>query len=330
MSQLRRWPTPQSIYSHWSDSTPIGPSFPIHALAKPLSKFLYNRQAMAFIAKNDDFPLSVDLVEVLTTYLTVLVLDYLLRRALRSNEEAQLILGSDALGVVSELLLASHPDIILATCDLLGYLFHQELEPTVYRFEVWHPQLTELLTHRDATVRRAAAYVLDGSDMVEALLCHLLSTNITPTTQVDILNILDWRADKGEQQARLLVQCATFRECTATLLFSPDLAILGTTCSILLNIAKYPSLISTIGAFGLDTQLPILLTHPDEYIQWTLRKLRKRLDWWGSADGKWTIMEADELLDRLFPMPVGPNHIRRINFDPIPRGWYQEGLPPYV
>ncbi|KAJ7714140.1 hypothetical protein B0H16DRAFT_1899211 [Mycena metata] len=313
MSQLRRWPTPQSIYSHWSDSTPIGPSFPIHALAKPLSKFLYNRQAMAFIAKNDDFPLSVDLVEVLTTYLTfkdilpstrVLVLDYLLRRALRSNEEAQLILGSDALGVVSELLLASHPDIILATCDLLGYLFHQELEPMVYRFEVWHPQLTELLTHRDATVRRAAAYVLDDSDMVEALLCHLLSTNITPTTQVDILNILDWRADKGEQQARLLV--------------------------ILLNIAKYPSLISTIGAFGLDTQLPILLTHPDEYIQWTLRKLRKRLDWWGSADGRWTIMEADELLDQLFPMPVGPNHIRRINFDPIPRGWYQEGLPLYV
>ncbi|KAJ7906191.1 hypothetical protein B0H13DRAFT_2021508, partial [Mycena leptocephala] len=46
MQPLRRWSTPQSVHSWWSDSNPTGATIPLHALAKPLMKRLYHRQAI--------------------------------------------------------------------------------------------------------------------------------------------------------------------------------------------------------------------------------------------------------------------------------------------
>jgi hypothetical protein len=69
MQPLRRWSTPQSVHSWWSDSNPPGATIPLHTLAKPLSRLLYHRQALGIIAKRGDDPLSKDIVETLTSYL---------------------------------------------------------------------------------------------------------------------------------------------------------------------------------------------------------------------------------------------------------------------
>ncbi|KAJ7712239.1 hypothetical protein B0H16DRAFT_581052 [Mycena metata] len=182
MSQLRRWSTPQSVYSHWSDSTPIGPSFPIHALAKPLSKFLYHRQATGIIAKMGGSPLSVETVEVLTTYLMfkdifpstrALVLDHLGARAFHSEADAQLVMNN-VLGLVPELLSSSVPDIIYGICWLLNSLTrHKKLKATILCGLELHPHLVPFLNHRDLVVQSSAAYALGDLDRVETLLGHL-------------------------------------------------------------------------------------------------------------------------------------------------------------
>ncbi|KAJ7030861.1 hypothetical protein C8F04DRAFT_1112722 [Mycena alexandri] len=153
MPKLRRSFTPQSIYSHWSDSTPVGPSFPIHALAKPLSKFLYHRQAIGIVAKNAGFALSLDVVEVLTTYLTfkdifpstrVLVLDHLGFRAKASERDAQIIMDSKVLGCVPELLSLSDPHILRTICYLLGSLARHDKLKAAMRGLEFYPQLVLL------------------------------------------------------------------------------------------------------------------------------------------------------------------------------------------
>ncbi|KAJ7165372.1 hypothetical protein C8R46DRAFT_306160 [Mycena filopes] len=107
MAHLRRWPTPQSIYSDWTDSRPPGATISIHALAKPLSKFLYHRQAIGIIENNRGTPLSKETADILTTYLTfknilpstrALVLLHFSLRAASSELDAQVIVESDALG----------------------------------------------------------------------------------------------------------------------------------------------------------------------------------------------------------------------------------------
>ncbi|KAJ7722984.1 hypothetical protein B0H16DRAFT_1599671, partial [Mycena metata] len=191
MRPLRRWPTPQSIYSHWSDSTPIGPSFPIHAVAKPLSKYLYHRQAAGIIAKNGDSPLSADMMEVLGTYLTfvlsdyleamgpslfrfkdifpstrVLVLGHLIVRAEGSPRDAQVVVDFNVPGSVPELLLAPNRDIQSATSTLFRVLAHDDKHTIC-------SQLISVFNHGNLSVQRAAVDTLNDLHMVSALL-HLL------------------------------------------------------------------------------------------------------------------------------------------------------------
>ncbi|KAJ7641803.1 hypothetical protein FB45DRAFT_361932 [Roridomyces roridus] len=61
-----------SLRSWWSDSNPLlqGPTINIHALAKPLLKRMYHRQALGFIAKDvPRQPLSKEMIEIYVSYL---------------------------------------------------------------------------------------------------------------------------------------------------------------------------------------------------------------------------------------------------------------------
>ncbi|KAK7039973.1 putative G protein alpha chain [Favolaschia claudopus] len=60
-----------SLHSWWSDSNPnlAGPTLNIHALAKPLLKVMYHRQAMEFIKQSRETPLTSETVAILSSYL---------------------------------------------------------------------------------------------------------------------------------------------------------------------------------------------------------------------------------------------------------------------
>jgi hypothetical protein len=65
--------TSQSVHSWWSDSRSIGATISIHAVAKPLMRLMYHRQAMNFIGKNLGTPLSPYIMDVYSRYLTYIV-----------------------------------------------------------------------------------------------------------------------------------------------------------------------------------------------------------------------------------------------------------------
>ncbi|KAJ7232550.1 hypothetical protein C8J57DRAFT_1578874 [Mycena rebaudengoi] len=64
--------TLESLRSWWSDSNPNlrGPTINLHAAAKPLMKFLYDRQALEFIRNNRDILLSAKDAEIYGSYLS--------------------------------------------------------------------------------------------------------------------------------------------------------------------------------------------------------------------------------------------------------------------
>ncbi|KAJ7433417.1 hypothetical protein FB451DRAFT_327563 [Mycena latifolia] len=126
MEPLRRWPTPHSIHSWWSDSNPPGATVSLHTLAKPILKQLYHRQAVGIIAARADFPLSNDTVEMLMPYLMfkhifastrAVVIGYLSLRAGKTEEEARIIVDGNILACTHELLQSSDPDLLRLTSE---------------------------------------------------------------------------------------------------------------------------------------------------------------------------------------------------------------------
>ncbi|KAJ7177606.1 hypothetical protein C8R46DRAFT_1328165 [Mycena filopes] len=138
MAHLRRWPTPPSIYSDWTDSKPLGATMSIHALAKPLSKFLYHGQAIGIIETNRGTPLSRDTADILTTYLTF-------KNILPSTRALVLLDLSDRAGS-SEL--------------------DAQVIPILRGLEL-HPQLVPLLSDSCSSVQMASVSVLKALDMAE-------------------------------------------------------------------------------------------------------------------------------------------------------------------
>jgi hypothetical protein len=71
MNPLARQRTLESTLSWWSDSNPRPPgaTISISALAKPLMRLMYHRQALRFIQKNRGTPLSQETLEIYSTYL---------------------------------------------------------------------------------------------------------------------------------------------------------------------------------------------------------------------------------------------------------------------
>ncbi|KAJ6502792.1 hypothetical protein C8R47DRAFT_216129 [Mycena vitilis] len=70
MQDLARQRSRSSILSWWSDSKPPGATVNLHAIAKPLMRFMYHRQALGFIKNNAHGTLSSDLLKVYSVYLS--------------------------------------------------------------------------------------------------------------------------------------------------------------------------------------------------------------------------------------------------------------------
>ncbi|KAJ7677019.1 armadillo-type protein [Mycena polygramma] len=70
MQPLARQRSRSSILSWWSDSNPPGVTVNIHAVAKPLMRFMYHRQALDLIKNNKPGTLSSTLLEFYSAYLS--------------------------------------------------------------------------------------------------------------------------------------------------------------------------------------------------------------------------------------------------------------------
>ncbi|KAF7352225.1 hypothetical protein MVEN_01185900 [Mycena venus] len=170
MPPLRRFPTPESVHSWWSDSNPPGPTISIHTFAKPLSKFLHNRQALRLITGYRRSPngLSQEALDVIASYLgyqgisrstKVAILNHLHLQTL-SEEEAKKIINGDSatLRVLITLLADNHPDIIEGARLVLENIgrWKSALVIDQYSFSL----LTTLLWHSEVSVKSTALHLL--------------------------------------------------------------------------------------------------------------------------------------------------------------------------
>ncbi|KAJ6524077.1 hypothetical protein DFH09DRAFT_1372252 [Mycena vulgaris] len=69
MPPLTRQRTLESVLSWWLASNDPGATVDLHAAAKPLMKWMYHQQALDFIKKNHDLPLSEETLQIYSNYL---------------------------------------------------------------------------------------------------------------------------------------------------------------------------------------------------------------------------------------------------------------------
>jgi hypothetical protein len=90
MPPLTRQETRTSVFSWWSDRNPLlkGPTINLHAVAKPLMKFMYHRQALDFIRKNEDSPISATTLEIYASYFPYVAFSLILHELLDGSDVA--------------------------------------------------------------------------------------------------------------------------------------------------------------------------------------------------------------------------------------------------
>ncbi|KAJ7476919.1 hypothetical protein B0H11DRAFT_1304274 [Mycena galericulata] len=246
MQPLRRRSTPQSVHSWWSDSNPPGATISLHALAKPLSKFLYHRQASGIIAKGADSPLSRETVEILTTYLTfkdifpstrALVLTYLGARAGRTEDDARAIVDGNgiacAMACAAELLQSSNPDVFNLTCHMLQNIAqHQSLRNAVDEIDPLRILLNYLSPIIGRRVLRQAIGPLTSAlpkSSIEAFAAYLGSKDSLTPVEALIL----------EDLCRHAAINATAIAHSLALLKSPSSDVVRLTCMMFGEMASY-------------------------------------------------------------------------------------------
>ncbi|KAJ7849195.1 hypothetical protein B0H13DRAFT_2361410 [Mycena leptocephala] len=124
--------TSQSVHSWWSDSRSIGATISIHAVAKPLMRLMYHRQAMNFIRKNLGTPLSAHIMDVYSRYLAYKYISLTTKTAILRDLENRTVfeddahLMNDSLAVQSDLvealLKSPFTEIRRSACKIFGQL----------------------------------------------------------------------------------------------------------------------------------------------------------------------------------------------------------------
>ncbi|KAJ7356620.1 armadillo-type protein [Mycena albidolilacea] len=173
MQPLARQDTRPSIYSWWSDSNPglHGPTINLHAAAKPLSRFLYHRQALNIIKKNRDSPLSTATLEIYSSYFPwdfvswstkAAILSELADRARTSEIAARAVVDSPVLPHVEPMLLSPSTQTRSASCKLLRSMgLHSSTAPVILELQLCG-RLVSLLRDEHPQVVREATSVLCG------------------------------------------------------------------------------------------------------------------------------------------------------------------------
>ncbi|KAJ7086560.1 hypothetical protein C8R44DRAFT_37112 [Mycena epipterygia] len=152
MPPFTRHLTLGSIHSWWSDRNPPGPTMDLHAASKPFMKFLYRRQVLDFIKRNDlksidSPPLSNETLQIYSDYLAfkyispstkTRILSALFRRLL-SEADASAMAHSPVVYQVTELLHFPDTEIRRWACWIICMLSrHESLVVIVLRFEPLH------------------------------------------------------------------------------------------------------------------------------------------------------------------------------------------------
>ncbi|KAJ7436969.1 armadillo-type protein [Mycena galericulata] len=167
MQTLARQRSRSSILSWWSDSNPPGATINIHAVAKPLMRFMYHRQALDLIKNNEPGALSSALLEAYSAYLSCKYVSLAtkgavlreLRGVSHEDDPCTVILGDEVVlsqVVVQELVNSTGiaNTLRIDACGILGNVVASPA-PT-------HSQRTELCRSlvsliRDKDIRIAAA-----------------------------------------------------------------------------------------------------------------------------------------------------------------------------
>ncbi|KAJ7443133.1 armadillo-type protein [Mycena latifolia] len=133
MPPLTRQRTVESIFSWWSDSNPnVGPTNPIHAVAKPLMRPMYHRAASAFIVKHRSDPLSKETMEICSSYLgskyvssstKIVILSELCQRT-RDADDSRTMIDSPLFDLSEKLLGSPDTDVRILMWELLTRLDH--------------------------------------------------------------------------------------------------------------------------------------------------------------------------------------------------------------
>jgi len=130
---LTRQDTHTSVFSWWSDSNSLlrnGPTINLHALAKPLMKRMYHRQASGLIRNNRGSPLSTAMVEIYSSYFrwdyvawkTKVVIMEELSLQTYSENCAQTLVDSPVFHYIWEMVGSSDPVAKYSSRTLLGRL----------------------------------------------------------------------------------------------------------------------------------------------------------------------------------------------------------------
>ncbi|KAJ7753646.1 armadillo-type protein [Mycena maculata] len=168
MPPLTRAETRTSILSWWSDRNPglRGPTINLHAAAKPLMRLMYHRQAMDFIQKNRDAPLSREAVEILSSYLPLnyvftgtksVILENLRNRAIDRSADARTIIDDSFLLYQIEVMMESSDWRVRIEACMLWVALSKE-DPGLRSI---NPCLfSSFISHKNAEVIEEAAYAL--------------------------------------------------------------------------------------------------------------------------------------------------------------------------
>ncbi|KAJ6563032.1 armadillo-type protein [Mycena vulgaris] len=227
MPPLTRQRTFESIHSWWSDSNPSGPAFPLHAAAKPFMRWMYHRQAVDFIDKNREIPLSGPTLEICASYLsykyvsasTKLAILVELNTRVESEGDALTVLNSDVLECLAELVESSNAKTELhsAAKSLMQVLYYSRVVDFIER-------------NRDNPL---------STDTLKIYSKYLGDTyNSSSTTTAILVNLRD-RA-RSEDQAHVLLQSAVV-DSVLNLFKSPEDVIRTWVLRILESLAEHMS-----------------------------------------------------------------------------------------
>ncbi|KAK7033771.1 hypothetical protein R3P38DRAFT_2772671 [Favolaschia claudopus] len=252
MDPPNRPSTPDSVHSWWSDSNSIGPTISIHAAAKPLMRLMYHRQVRSFFKRNQDTPITPELIEICLGYLSYkyispatksLILKELdARIGLHSDRDAGLMFESMELSssLVSELLARSGADSLssfwtmsLPTRPAGPESIHSwwsdsnSIGPTISIHAAAKP-LMRLMYHQQ--VRSFIKRYQDtpiSSELMEICLNYLSYKYISSTTKSLILKELDARVGlHSYRDASLIIESLKLSSSLVSeLLTSPDAQI---------------------------------------------------------------------------------------------------------
>ncbi|KAJ7622382.1 hypothetical protein FB45DRAFT_927656 [Roridomyces roridus] len=233
MAALPRAETRGSLASWWSDSNPLvvqGPTINIHALAKPLMRRMYHRQALAFIAQDvRGRPLSEEMIEIYTSYLACkYVFLETQARVLEHLDECWSYAG--AVELAPELILRMLWD---KTLKHRAYSLAKTL--LAHKLGVPNPQIVE-----DVVIQRGH---YNETGLAESIL-GAISESTEPTTI--LVALLNSKAGHVTRWAcTLITNLATHPSFVGAALRDSELLI-----EMLLNLARGPDLDISIDALG--------------------------------------------------------------------------------